>query len=257
MAIWMRRWGLLNFGKRLMLRPYRKGPVVSRPDFRMGLRHAACSRQARTTSLSPSMAQGAQVLLSRCSTVAYNILARAALSYSVVETTLRLIYPAIYSPRCLQPDIRLSSNHHSALGPTKLEFPNHAIGCGPYKLQLSHGLLSRHGPVAQFACSFQLAQRTCVIIPQKHDMLLKTSAQTQARPVYDSAMRSKCRDADTHRLAEIYVSNSRSFCGFLEESLSPQKDTRSPIDAFTCFPRFARIPRDQRRIHIDDAGRWE
>ena len=119
MAIWMRRWGLLKFGKRLMMPPCRKGPVVSRPDFRMGLRHAACSRQARTTSLSPSMVQGAQVLLSRCSILAYNIFARAALSYSVAETTLRLIYPAIYPPRCLQPDIRCSSNHHSALGPYK------------------------------------------------------------------------------------------------------------------------------------------
>ena len=127
MAIWMRRWGLLKFGKRLMLPPCRKGPVVSRPDFRMGLRHAACSRQARTT-LSPSMVQGAQVLLSRCSTLAYNTLARAALSYSGVETTLRLIYPAIYPPRCLQPDIRLSSNHHSALGPTKFEFPKAESG---------------------------------------------------------------------------------------------------------------------------------
>ena len=42
-------------------------------------------------------------------------------------------------------------------------------------------------------------------------MLLETSAQTEARLVYDSAMRSKCGDADTHRLAEICVSNSRSF----------------------------------------------
>ena len=45
-------------------------------------------------------------------------------------------------------------------------------------------------------------------------MLLKNSAQTEARLVYDSAMRSKCRDADTHRVAEICVSNSRTFLGF-------------------------------------------
>ena len=154
-----------------------------------------------------------------------------------METTLRLIYPAIYPPRCLQPDIRLSSNHHSALGPTKLEFPNHTIGCGPYKLQLSHGLLSRHGPVAQFACSFQLAQRTCVIVPQKHDMLLKTSAQTQARPVYDSAMRSKCRDADTHRLAEICVSNIRSFLGFWKNLCHRKRTLSLP-------PRHLRASRD-------------
>ena len=120
--------GLSIFAKQLILPPCRKGPLVSRTDFRMGLRQGACSRQARTTSPWPSMVQRAQALLSRCSIPAFNTLARAALFNSNVEINRRLKYPARYPSRCVQPDSRCSSNHHSALDSTKLEFPNQTSG---------------------------------------------------------------------------------------------------------------------------------